>query len=715
LLAALALTALLLPAHGPPALARGKAASGKTSHASRAARRLGKAVRAFESGNYARAYTIASRLGHAGLENGDYATYIAAQSGFLIGKHRAALAGFSALTKQSGSRFSAVAAWRVADCEWELGNIEKARKAYERLIAGKRAASGDLGLARFRIAEAFRLSKKSDRARSAYRDVLLLHPAHPLADRAAARLRELGGPNAAALSARDRIARAKRLTSDHMWHRAIAELRRVGDDISPSDRRLRDYWTGVTLFKMRRRYEDAGHLLLGVYKDMGSDAAFALFHGARALSRADFDADAIRWYQRVVAEYPKSKWAQEAQYLSGWLEFNMGHYRAAVPYLEKMLRVYPRSRWTNNTRWFLGFSHYLLGEYDAALDSFEKLGKIDDRLEGGKGRYWQARTLQKLGRDKEAVRVYRDLVGAFPFCWYALLARARLKEQKIDIGVFGDNPRPSDRGTAIDERVDERLASDPLIRSADELIAAGLKVEAGRELRRGEKAFLKRHDRSAALAILLERYRRAGNFNRPWYLAVVYGKQALGAPPKGRAKVWWQHAYPLAYDDFIEKWRHLGKCPRYYLTSIMRKESGFDPHTRSYAEALGLLQMIPPTTRRVVRELDMEYSDDLLYDPELNIKTGAWYIGRLLHKFRDQIPIGAGSFNSGPRPWMRWLDENGDRPMDEFIELVSYHQARGYAKKVTETYARYLYLYEGAVYEQPLVVNRKYVVNKITY
>jgi soluble lytic murein transglycosylase len=263
--------------------------------------------------------------------------------------------------------------------------------------------------------------------------------------------------------------------------------------------------------------------------------------------------------------------------------------------------------------------------------------------------------------------------------------------------------------------VDESLASDPLIRAADELIAAGLTAEAGRELRRGEKQFLKRHKRSAALAVLLHRYRRAGNYNRPWYLAVVYGKKALRAPPKGRAKIWWLHAYPLAYDNLIERWRHLGASPKYYLTAIMRKESGFNPHDLSYADAIGLLQMIPPTTRRVAKKLGMAYSSDLLYDPELNIKTGSWYIGRLLAKFKSQIPIGAGSYNSGPRPWMRWLDEHGHRPMDEFIELVSYRQAREYAKKVTETYARYLYLYEGDVYEQSLAVDRHYVVDDITY
>ena len=472
----------------------------------------------------------------------------------------------------------------------------------------------------------------------------------------------------------------------------------------------------MTLFKMRRRYKDAGDILLRVYKDMGGSAASAMFHGARALSRADLDAEAIEWYQRLVAEYPRSTWAKEAQYLSGWLEYNLGNYDKAIVHLDKMLDRYSDSTWADDAQWFLAMSHYLAGDYANALPKFEVIARTSGKLEGGKGRYWAARSLQKLDRLDEANKGYEALVGRYPFSWYALLARARLAEQGIDLGVFGNATRSSNASTAIDATVDESLATDPLIRRADELMDAGLDVEAGYELERDEKPFLGRHKRAAAFAMLLDRYAKANNFNRPWMMGVVYGGDtALDAPPEGRSKIWWRYAYPMAYSELIEKHRHLGESPVYYLQSIMRKESGFDPHTLSYADAIGLLQMIPATTKRVVAELGLEYTNDLLYDPELNIETGSWYIGKLLAKFKMQIPFGAGSFNSGPRPVMKWLDKNGERPVDEFVELVSYRQTREYMKKVTETYARYLYLYDGAVYNQPLVVDKDYVVDELTY
>jgi soluble lytic murein transglycosylase len=198
-------------------------------------------------------------------------------------------------------------------------------------------------------------------------------------------------------------------------------------------------------------------------------------------------------------------------------------------------------------------------------------------------------------------------------------------------------------------------------------------------------------------------------------LAVSYGGYALDGPPEGDARRWWENAYPRAYQDLVEKYQDTGKNPEGYLWSIMRKESGFNPHVVSYADAQGLLQMIPATTLRVSKLLGVPYDPGKLYEPEYNIQLGSWYIGHLLQKFKGQVPFGAGSFNSGPRPVMKWLDLYGDRETDEAVELVPYTQTREYMKKVTENYARYRYLYNNEVYEQPLTVDKKYLKDQLTY
>jgi len=669
-----------------------------------AAKRLGDAYRAYDDNDLHGASALLAKLDDGKLANADYALWLRGMVALRSGTVDAAKAAFEKLAKLGSSRFARQIPWRLADCLWAKGDRAAAAKAYARLIASDAAGeTGDVGTAKFRIAEAAPTA-------AAYRQLVLAHPSHPLAPRAEKKMLDLGGTP---LDAADRIARARMLTTAHLWDQAVAELALVpATGLSTSLTYQREYWLGTTLFQMRRRYGDAAKLLLGVYQKL--DSAEAMFHGARALSRADKDDEAITWYRKVVATYPRTAWAEEAQFLSGWLEFNRGRYKEAIKPLEDSLAKYPKSKWTDDALWFLGMSHYFLGEWDKARARLATLAKFGGSLEGGKGTYWLARIDERLNKAADAESGYRETITRHPFSWYALLARSRLAARGIKVGPFAvDAPRP--RGPALAAEVNEALAGDELIRRVDELITAGLGTDAGDELARSERAFLKRHDHRDAFAMMLDRYRKAGNFNRPWMLAVSYHGGALDSPPREDAKRWWENAFPRAFSELIDKHGHLGKNPDGYLHSIMRKESGFDPHVLSYADAQGLLQMIPATTIRVAKELKLPYDPGKLYEPEYNVMTGSWYIGHLLQKFKGQIPFGAGSFNSGPRPVMKWLDQYGDREIDEMVELVPYTQTREYMKKVTENYARYRYLYANEIYDQPLTVDKKYVVDQIIY
>jgi soluble lytic murein transglycosylase len=296
-------------------------------------------------------------------------------------------------------------------------------------------------------------------------------------------------------------------------------------------------------------------------------------------------------------------------------------------------------------------------------------------------------------------------VGRFPLSWYALLARARLKERGIESAPFGA-ARPG--GAPPLGRPEARVAQEPGVRRVDELLAAGMRAEAALELRRAEGSLIARHGSGAALALLFDRYGKAGDYHRPWRLAGSYGAAALAGPPEGAARTWWEKAYPLAFRSHVERHRTRAKLPPYWLYAIMLKESGFDPDEVSYANAIGLMQMIPKTARRVADALKLTYTDDLLRDPEQNIKVAAWYIGKLFHQAKGQAPVAAAAYNGGAGAMKRFLERHGDRPMDEFVELIAYPQTREYAKKVVAIYARYLYLYERQVHDQPLRVDREY-------
>src|SRR5262249_55309633 len=128
-------------------------------------------------------------------------------------------------------------------------------------------------------------------------------------------------------------------------------------------------------------------------------------------------------------------------------------------------------------------------------------------------------------------------------------------------------------------------------------------------------------------------------------------------------------------------------------------------HDVSYADARGLLQMIPPTSARVAATAGWSFYPDELYDPEVNVRLGAIYIGSLFKKFGAEVPLAAGADNAGPRMMSRWCEQHGKQPTDEFVELIAFAQTREYAKRVTSLYAKYRYLYGPTPYEIPLTLD----------
>ncbi|MCX5741350.1 MAG: tetratricopeptide repeat protein, partial [Proteobacteria bacterium] len=324
---------------------------GSSVAAASPATELGDAYRAYDQGDLVTAAAIVGKLDDRQLHADDYALWLRGMIALRTGDGRTATTTFRALGKRGSSRYGAQVPWRLADAAWVSGDRAEAARAYAKLVDGKDAGSvGDVGTARFRIAQA----RTGKAAQVAYRAMAIAHPSHPLAGRAEAAL-------TTPFSATERLARARNLTEAHQWDEAIAELALVDAPADSELARQHDYWLGITLFKMRRRYADAGDLLLNVYAKLGGNEAEAMFHGARALSRADRDDEAITWYRKVVASYPHTAYAEEAQYLSGWLEFNRGKYADAIAPLERMLDRYPKSKFADDALWFLGMSHYFLG------------------------------------------------------------------------------------------------------------------------------------------------------------------------------------------------------------------------------------------------------------------------------------------------------------------------------------------------------------------
>jgi soluble lytic murein transglycosylase len=669
------------------------------------------ALTEFRAGEYDKVARALPALGDALPKNRDYYLYFLGESQFYAGAYAKARAAFAELGRVHDSRFAGIAGARVADCLWMEGKREEAAAAYRKHLGGKPAF--DQAVARFRVAEvqaeAAARSKNDKDSKSATetaaRAFMQIHvdfPAHPLGVEAGKRAALLA-PAAANQPAvgeptpGERLQRAATLSKSHHWQEALDELALLPAALSPELGAQRDLALGMAKYQARRDYAGAAALLLGVAPKLpGEKAAFAAFHGARALSRIDRDDEAIANYRLVVAKYPGASWAAEAQFRSGWLEINRGHFREALPGLRETLRRYPKSAFADDAAWYLAFAHYLLGDSAEALKAittYAEVARPSNEEAAMRVRYWRARILAQAGRQDEAKALLRECVSHAPYHYYGLLARARLRE-------LGESPPwPQLPGRAAEPAP----LHDPVIARALDLDRVGLGTEAGAEIERNESGILKRNGKARALPFLLATYPRFSAFHRAHKLAESSGEAALGDSPR----LFWEATYPRAYPDAAQSYGKAFGSPDLFVYAIMRKESSYFPFALSSSDARGLLQLIPATADQVAKKLSLASYADELFDPDTNLHLGIAYLGGLLHRFQGQEALAAGAYNAGAHAMARWCDLWSDRPLDEFVELITYDQAREYIKRVLGIYARYRWLYAQPL-ELSLVVNTRY-------
>jgi soluble lytic murein transglycosylase len=702
--------------------------------------KLDRAVDAFNGGDYEAAARLLDGLPARVPRVRDYALYYAAEAEFYAGRPKQALARWRELERERTSRFLSLVPARIADCLWESGDRVAAVTAYRKLLGSSAegdhpsprlertrhnafVAGGGLlvdpAVPRFRVAlvlgeATLRDGKPDDKARAraakAFRALHVEFPAHPLAEEAARRAAALApaaptepsaGPPAVAVA--DRLARGETLLKQLRFDDAVAELERVpATGLSTAETAERSYLLGMTKFRMRRDYGGAAALLLAAEKDLsGEKQASAAFHGTRALSRVHRDDDAIAGYKRFVATYGQNKLAPEASFLAGWLDFNRGRFREALAGLDETIRRFPRTSYAADAAWFSALAQLLLGDGPAALTALDRFARFP--ASGGEGpevarriAYFRARAQLMAGRKDDAIAGFADLARRMPFSYYGLVARARLRTLRASLPL--ELPAPTVR------LPEANAGGDALIARVDDLAAAGLPEAAGIELYRGESALMARRGRDRGLALLFDRYARFGAYRRAYQLAEAHGDAALATRPEGAARVFWTASYARAFRDLVDKYGPPAHNPDLFIFSIMRKESGFLPTEVSWADARGLMQLLPELGVSLSQPDELPLAPEELYLPATNVRLGSRYTGGLASKFRGNLALAAGGYNAGARAVVRWCDQNGRRPLDDFIELVPFEQTREYMKRVLGIYARYHYLYKNAPFEPALEI-----------
>ena len=124
------------------------------------------------------------------------------------------------------------------------------------------------------------------------------------------------------------------------------------------------------------------------------------------------------------------------------------------------------------------------------------------------------------------------------------------------------------------------------------------------------------------------------------------------------------------------------------LAAVIYRESKFDADARSSSGAIGLMQLLPDTAKGIaVHTGGKEFVVDDLYDPEINVRYGSFYLRRLLRKYGDER-LALAAYNAGQANVDRWIEEGGEiqfpetqQYVDEVLELRDVY-ARAYGDEL---------------------------------
>lgn len=155
--------------------------------------------------------------------------------------------------------------------------------------------------------------------------------------------------------------------------------------------------------------------------------------------------------------------------------------------------------------------------------------------------------------------------------------------------------------------------------------------------------------------------------------------------------------YPCKYEALVDQWAETYDLDPLLVDAFIRTESGFDPQATSTVDARGLMQMTEETfiwlRSKIAPDEGLTFAD--LYDPEVSIRFGCYYLHLCMQRYKGDVATAAAAYHSG---WgtvdalLRLEEHSAD---GETLQGFPYNQMNHYVKKITFCYANYQRIYAG--------------------
>lgn len=154
-----------------------------------------------------------------------------------------------------------------------------------------------------------------------------------------------------------------------------------------------------------------------------------------------------------------------------------------------------------------------------------------------------------------------------------------------------------------------------------------------------------------------------------------------------------QTIYPRQYAELVEENAKDFEIDPSLLYALIETESGFDKNAVSSVGAKGLTQITPETFRWLQTKTGENYEEEALFEPEISVYYGAFFLNMLLEEF-DNTETALAAYHAGRGKVNEWLADPRISSDGEALENIPYEDTAGYVKKVVKIKERYQKIYD---------------------
>jgi soluble lytic murein transglycosylase len=541
---------------------------------------------------YAEAVASLTQARRQGQELADYADSLGAQASHDAGDDAAAealLHGF--MERYPDSIFDDQAPELEANVLLAMSNPAGARE-----VLAKAADTDAADRAGYQLAEGqveFALGQQKT-AEGIFKKLLLGHPLSPEAQIARARLTQTGAESTLTVSELrslgDAYYNAGRYGEAVEQYRVLA----LEPGLSETDRNGFAVAEAACNLKLKRLSPAEAQALPDTDDENGARRLDLLMELARD---RDDGAEQKRIVSEMETRFPSSPWLAEALFSAGNMYMLKRDFPTAVEYYSYLAKQFPESKNAPAAHWRAGWLSYRQRQYAEAARLFDEQIKLYPAAsETVSALYWRGRLFETQDHYPAlAAANYRAIIRAYQHYFYAQMARERLAA----LGRMEPAPEPQlDQFQPLPEPklVDNFPVDSPHLAKARLLANAGLNEYIAAEIKADPDS-----DSWSALAEaqIYANYGETYRALRALKRALPY---ATTASIDSIPLAYWHILYPEPYWDTIRAESAKNNLDPYMVASLIRQESEFDPSVISYANAYGLMQLLPSVGKAMARE-----------------------------------------------------------------------------------------------------------------